>query len=187
MIDIMTSTQEECFDLKTHLAKYNVPERVYNLLVEESVTVSELLTFRTTDLDYWSDEHELKAIERRRFINAVKALPNAEANKPSTAKPNIVKIYLGNEEKEQIKQFGDMKANVNKMKHTIEQMNGKNQTNAENAIKDVNNVCNQIQTFVENLRNKLLKKVKLIEINQCGKLNTTSQLLKNLSQSSYAI
>ena len=149
------SEGEKELDLKSHLAKFNVPDRVYGLLAEESITVAELTTFRTRDLDTWADEHELKTIERRRFINAVKALPNADANKP--IKPQIVKVYLGKEEKEQMQKFSEMETNVNKLITNVNEMTNENKSNVENVIKDIDSVCNQMQVFVENLRQKLLK------------------------------
>ena len=45
--------------------KYNVPDRVYKLLCDESITIDELVTFRTSDLDDSCSEHSLKTIERR--------------------------------------------------------------------------------------------------------------------------
>ena len=141
-------------DLQSHLSKFNVPDRVFTLLKQESITVDELLTFTNKDLEEWSGEHSLKTIERRRFINSIKSLPNCHANKPQ-----FVKIFLGNEEKEQLKKFDDMEKNVKKMIENVNNIDKHKQTNAGNIIKEINNVCNQIQTFVENLRTKLLQKV----------------------------
>ena len=73
--------QIQC-DLLAHLLKYNVPNRVLDLLNQDSITVEELSAFRIKDLG------------KMRFLNAVKSLPNARANKPQ-----IVTVFLGNEEK----------------------------------------------------------------------------------------
>ena len=69
------------FDLKSYLSKYNVPDRVYNLLCDESITFDELMTFRVKDLDEWCDEHSLKIIERRRFLNSIKSLVSSQCSK----------------------------------------------------------------------------------------------------------
>ena len=155
LVNSVTCEGEE-FDLQTHLSRYNVPDRVLGLLERDSITASELLTFTSNDLEEWCYENQLKTIERRRFVNAVKALPEAEANKPP---PNVVKVFLGNEEKEQLAQFDDMKTNIKKMINEISDMNKKKQLNVDDIIKDIDNVCHQMQTLVENLRKNLLVQV----------------------------
>ena len=84
------------FDLQRHLKRYNVPDRVFNLLKQDSITCDELTTFTNNDLERWCDENQLRTIERRRFINAVKSLPNAQASKPDAPKIVQVPIFLGN-------------------------------------------------------------------------------------------
>ena len=79
------------FDLKAHLSKYNVSDTVYKLLCDESITFDELITFTTNDLKDWCNEHSLGTIERRRFVNAVKSLPNAQSNIPD--KPKIIMYF----------------------------------------------------------------------------------------------
>ena len=152
--------QDTKINLRTHLTKYNVPARVYKLLCDESITADELITFRTNDLDDWCNEHSLKTIERRRFLNAVKSLPNAQANKPDN-KPKVVEvpvpIFLGNEEKEQLSQFSKMEENVQNMINHINEM--ENKSNVDKIIKEIDNVCDGIQSFVEKLRKNLLKQV----------------------------
>ena len=59
--------QQHVFNLKVHLAQYNVGNRVYSLLSQESITVDELLTFRTKDLDAWCDEHSKKQLKEEDF------------------------------------------------------------------------------------------------------------------------
>ena len=151
-------------NLQTHLTKHGVVSKIYNLLQEESITLPDLLTFTIEDLKDWCNEHSLKTIERRRFINAIKALPNAEEAK-SIAKPQIqiqkeiVKVYIDKEEKEQMKQFDEMKTNINTIMNNIESINKQKKENTENIIKEINNVCDKIQTFVESLRKNLLQKV----------------------------
>ena len=151
--------QETQFNLRAHLSKYNVPHTVYKHLCDESITVDELITFRTSDLDNWCDEHNLKAIERRRFLNAVKALPNAQVNTKEEINKEIIPlpIFLENEEKEHLGSFDAMKNNVTKMIDTVNDIEKK--TNIENVIEEINSVCYQIQTFVENLRKNLIKQV----------------------------
>ena len=143
-------------NLQEHLTKHDVASKVVNLLQEESITVGDLLTFTSEDLKDWCNEHSLKTIERRRFMNAVKALPNAEANKQQM---KVVKVYLGNEEKEQMKQFDEMKTNINKLIDNIQDIIKKKTCDEENVIKDINTVCDQMQVYVENLRKNLLQQV----------------------------
>ena len=152
--------QDTKISLRTHLTKYNVPARVYKLLCDESITIDELTTFRTNDLDDWCNEHSLKTIERRRFLNAVKSLPNAQANKPVN-KPRVVEvpvpIFLGNEEKEQLSQFDKMEENVTNMMNHINKI--KNKSNADKLVEEINSVCNEIQSYVEKLRKDLTRQV----------------------------
>ena len=146
------------FDLREHLLKYNVPDRIFNLLKQDSITIDELSTFRTKDLDIWSDENHLRAIERRRFINAVKSLPNSQAGKPDI-QPKIVPVLIGNEEKEQLNQlqFDEMTNSVENMIHHINKL--QNKSNVDKTIEEINSVCDEIQSFVETLRKNLSKQV----------------------------
>ena len=139
-------------DLRAHLSKYNVPDRVFDLLEKDSITADELSTFRTKDLDNWCDENELRTIEARRFVNAVKALPNAIATQPK-----VVKVFVGNEEKEQLTQFDEMETKINKLIENVTNINKKKKANMNNIIKEINNTCAKILTFVENLRKNLVQ------------------------------
>ena len=138
--------------LKAHLLNHNVPANVCTLLQQESITLQELHTFTTEDLKDWCNEHKLKTIERRRLINAVKEIPKSKASKPQF-------IFLGHEEKEQINQFKQMENNVKSILSTINDINEKKKVNVDSIIEEINNVCNQIQTFVEDLRKTTLVKV----------------------------
>ena len=46
--------QQEPTILEAHLSKFNVPNKVYSLLLEESITIDELITFTNNDLETWS-------------------------------------------------------------------------------------------------------------------------------------
>ena len=137
--------QDTQFDLKAHLSKYNVPVTVYGLLCGESITVDELVTFTIKDLEDWCIEHSLKTIERRRFVNAIKSLPNAQSNNLQASKEKIIEvpIFLGNEEKEQLSQFDDMRNNVNKMIKHINEIETK--SNVNGVILEINKVCDSIE------------------------------------------
>ena len=148
--------QDTRIDLKAHLSKYNVPDKVYALLCDESITVSELVTCTIKDLEDWCNEHSLKTMERRRFVNAIKSLPNAQSN-INVQPPKEKIIFLGNEEKEQLSQFDEMKDNVNKMIKSINSI--ENKTKVDGVIEEINKVCDEIVTFVEKLRKNLLQQV----------------------------
>ena len=142
------------------MSKYSVPDTVYKLLCKDSITVDELITCTTKDLEDWCNENELRMIERRRFLNAVKSLPNAQSNKPdniNTNKPQIVTVFLGNEEKEQLNKFDEMKNNVEKVIDCIKQI--KDSTKVDKVIEEINNVCDKIEMWVAALRKKLLQHV----------------------------
>ena len=149
---------ETRFDLKQHLSEFNVSDAVYKLLVQESITFGELVTYTSDDLKDWCNEHNIKTSERRRFINAVKSLPNAEASKPSAIQKEKM-VFVGKEEKEQMNEFDEMETSVNKTIADIRDTDKKSKMNVDQVIKDINDVCDQIQTFVENLRKKLIEKV----------------------------
>ena len=152
--------QDTRFDLKAHLSKHNVPNRVYELLCNNSITADELITCTTKDLEDWCNENELRMIERRRFLNAVKLLPNTQANKRNDHDaPEIVQlpIFLGNEEKEQLNKFDEMENNVQKVIDCIKQI--KDSTKVDKVIQEINIVCDEIETFVAALRKNLLQQV----------------------------
>ena len=151
-------TQFNNFNLKAHLSKYNVPDTVYELLCKESITIDELITFTISDLQDWCNEHSLKTIEKRRFINLIKSLPNSQSNKPENEKTKIVPVFLGNEEKEQLLQFDDMKNNVENMIKNVNEIKTKIK-NVDGVIQEINDVCDKIESFVEILRRNLLQTV----------------------------
>ena len=139
-------------DLKAHFSNYNVSVNVLAMLYDESITIHELVTFTTKDLEDWCNEHSLKTIERRRFVNAVKSLPNAQANKPK-----FTPVFLGNEEKEQLNEFDEMTSNVKNMIDKIKEI--KDSTCVENVVQKINDVCDEIEAFVAAWRKQLLKQV----------------------------
>ena len=146
-------------DLKHYLSQYSVPDSVYSLLNDESITISELFTFTNDDLKDWCVEHKLKTIERRRFINAVQNLPNSQLSE-NGRKQEIVKVYLVNEEKEQMNELNVMKRNINNVIKHINNMS-KSSTNNINDIKnEITNVFYQIETLVEQSKQTQLKEVK---------------------------
>ena len=151
------------FDLKGHLHKYKVPNTGYQYLLVESITFEELVTFTIDELTGWCNEHSLKIVEKKRFINAVKSLPNSQANKKEETKIKVQKekefIFLGNEEKEQINTFGQMQNNIKKMINVINDINNKKNANVENVIEEINGICKQVKSLVEILRNNLTKQV----------------------------
>ena len=148
--------QNAKLNLRALLCKYNVPDTVYKLLCDDSITIAELSAFRVKDLDNWCDENHLKTIERTRFINAVKSLPNSQANKPEN-EGKLIPVLIGNEEKEQLTQFGEMENNVKNMINHIEEL--KTKSNFDNVIEEINVVCDEIKSHVEELRQDLLKQV----------------------------
>ena len=141
--------------LQKHLKKHNVSDGVYKLLEEESINQAELSTFTNDELKDWCNEHNLKTIERKRFITAVKALPNAQINK--SQKKQVIKIYLSQEEKEQMTQFNKMKQEINEMTNDINEIKCQNKSKVDKIMKEINQTCDQIQEFVEQLRNKSIQ------------------------------
>ena len=157
--------QDTKMNLQTLLSKHNVPNRVYKLLEEESITVDELITFRVNDLDDWCNEHSLKTIERRRFLNAVNSLKNENngnninnSNNNTKAQPARL-VFVGNEEKEQINQFNQMSQNVETMIKCVNNINENSVKNVNVTRNEINSVCDKIESFVKQLRKKLLAKV----------------------------
>ena len=143
------------FDLKAHLSNYKVPDTVYKLLCNDSITVDELITCTAKDLEDWCNENQLRMIERRRFLNAAKCLPNVQANKSHV--PKIIPVFLGNEEKEQLNKFDEMENNVETVIDCVKQI--KDLTKVDKVIHEINNICDEIETFVAVLRENLLQQV----------------------------
>ena len=67
---------KDIFDLDNHLNKFKVSSLVQKLLSAENIDNSELITFTIDELRDWCNEHFLKTIDKKRLIEAVKALPN---------------------------------------------------------------------------------------------------------------
>ena len=156
--------QDSQVDLKTHLSKHNVTDKVFKLLCKDSITIDELTTFTNEELKEWCNENSLKIIEKKRFVKAVKLLANSQANKTDN-EAKIVSVFVGNEEKEQLTQFDNMKNNVKNMMNHIHQFGKK--SNVDKIIKEINSVCDEIQSCVEKLRNNLLNQVRCITDRTC--------------------
>ena len=136
------------FDLKKHLSKFNIAETTYEALSDESTTVDELITFTVDDLTDWCKEHSLTTIERRRFVNAVKALPNCQAN---------VDILLDNKEKDHLSQFDEMKNGVLKTIDMINKFEIEEKNNMDNISKEIDDAYDEFISFADKLRNHLLQ------------------------------
>ena len=147
--------QDTQFDLQRHLSKYNVCDRVYKLLCHDSITVDELITFTNSELKDWCDENHLRIIEKKRFVNAIKSLPNSQATQHD--EPKIVPIFLGNEEQEQLSQFDKMEKSITNLMNYISEI--ENKSNVEKVVQEINDACDEIQSFVETLRKNLLHQV----------------------------
>ena len=162
-------------DLAIHLQKFSVSDRVYSLLKEDNVTTKELITFTVKDLEDWCNEHHLKTVDRRRFINAIKALPNSESHKESINGSRIGSpisspllsprsqamqfVFVGNEEKEQMTKLNEMTRNGSKLMENIKNINEKGRQSMNDVIGEINQVCDQVQEYVEQLRKNLLNEV----------------------------
>ena len=149
--------QDTQFDLQRHLSKYNVCDRVYKLLCHDSITVDELITFTNSELKDWCDENHLRIIEKKRFVNAIKSLPNSQAIAIKHDEPKIVPIFLGNEEQEQLSQFEKMEKSITNIMNCISEI--ENKSNVDKVVQEINDVCDEIQSFVETLRKNLLQQV----------------------------
>ena len=156
-------SREQDENLQAHLSKFSVPNRVVTLLEQENITIAELVTFTVEDLKDWCNEHSLKTIERRRFLNAVSSLKNENNNinsNNSNTKAGATRlVFVGNEEKEQINQFNQMSQNVQTMINCVNNINENSTKNINVAIKEINIVCDKIESFVKQLRKNLLAKV----------------------------
>ena len=146
---------KETFDLQNHLTKFDVPDRVYTLLETDGIHIGDLISWRVKDIDNWCDENSLKTKERTRFITAIKNLPNAQAAKP---KPTIM-LYLEKEHKQQIQQFEQMEQNINILIERIDDINKQENVNTKNITQWINDVCNEMEALVKQLKTDLLSKV----------------------------
>ena len=129
-----STTAKDPTSLQKYLSKHNVPDKVYGLLQSDNISLGELTTFTNEDLKDWCVEHELKTLERRRFINAIENLDFTK------------------KEKENLKQIEQINTNINEMIKD-------SKTSIESTIEEINTVCDKIQAFVETLRKSSVKKV----------------------------
>ena len=91
--------------------------------------------------------------------NEAQVQPTAKSNSDSKKQAQIVRIpiYLGNEEKEQLNTFDEMENNISKIMNHLKEM--KNSTIIDKVIQEINDVCDEIETYVAALRKELLKQV----------------------------
>ena len=154
------TNNEQNQDLQAHLSEFNVPNRVATLLKQENITIYELITFTVEDLKDWCNEHSLKTIERRRFLNAVNSLKNESNIIGGNTKGRQTRlVFVTNEEKEQINEFNRMSQNVETMIKCVNNINENSLKNVNVAINEINSVCDKIESFVKQLRQSLLAKM----------------------------
>lgn len=126
----------------------------------------DLIRFTIKDFEDWCNEYSLKTIERIRFVDAVKNLPNAKANEPQAPTPQEQQtrtfIYLSKEEQSQREKFEDMKANIEILMTSINNIDKTRSSNEKSLINNVNNACDEIQTLVEQLRTNLLSQLQVL-------------------------
>ena len=161
--NVQYGVYKDVFDLKGHLTKFKVSESVQNLLKTEDIDIDELVTFTVKNVEDWCKEHSLKTIETIRLVNAIKSLPNSAANYETLIRTERGFIYLNQKEQLQREKFEEMITNVQALMENIDNINQSRQINEQSLITQVNDTCDKIQTFVENIRADLLSQVRLID------------------------
>ena len=145
--------------LEELLSKFNVSDAIYEMVKKENLTIDELVTFTSDELKDLCNENKIKTSDKRRFINAIKSIPNSESSKPKP-KEIIKKIYLSNEEKEEINNFDIMKNNINNLSKLFKTNINESDLNNKNIKNEINAIYDQIISYIDGLRDKLIKQVK---------------------------
>ena len=148
---------EKIDSLREWLLSRKVPSSVCDALDEQDVSKEEIVTYTEQDLIDLSNLLNLNVVIRKRFINAVKAIPNAV----SSIDQNQAIVFLGNEEKQQMGEFKTMIKNLKQHVTTTTNELKECDKNCENMKKEVNKVYDDIQTMVEQARKEDLQTVQL--------------------------
>ena len=144
---------EKIDSLREWLLSRKVPSSVCDALDEQDVSKEEIVTYTEQDLIDLSNLLNLNVVIRKRFINAVKAIPNAV----SSIDQNQAIVFLGNEEKQQMGEFKTMIKNLKQHVTTTTNELKECDKNCENMKKEVNKVYDDIQTMVEQARKEDLQ------------------------------
>ena len=132
-----------------------IPSSVCDSLDSQDVSKEEIMTYTEQDLVDLSNLLNLNVVVRKRFINAVKAIPNAV----SSVIQNQCIVFLGLEEKQQMDEFATMIKNLKQK--TIATTNELKEcdNNFENMKQEVNKVYDDIEKMVKQARKEDLQKV----------------------------
>ena len=109
-------------------------------------------------------EHQIKTIERRRFINAVNKLKDEKQTPQSISQTQIQIQNNKDEEKEQTNEleFDKMIDNVENIIKQTNSINKKQNKNITSVINNVNNICDEIEMYIKQLRKSLIENLKTI-------------------------
>ena len=110
--------------LREWLLSRKIPSSVCDALDEQDVSKEEIITYTEQDLIDLCNLLNLNVVIRKRFINAIKAMPQAVAS----IDQNQGIVFLGNEEKQQMDEFKTM---INNIKQNV--------TTTTNELKECDN------------------------------------------------
>ena len=145
--------------LREWLLNQKIPSSVCDALELENVTKREIMTYSEQDLIDLCNHLNLNIVIKKRFINSIKSIPNAVSS--ISQNKSIIKVFLGNQEKQQMEQFKIMtetlKKNINTATNELKECDN----DIDNMKNEINKVYDDIQTMVEQARTQDLNKVEL--------------------------
>lgn len=147
-------------DLRALLVNHKVPGFVCDTLDELQLTKEEIISYTEQELIDLSNHLNLNIVIRKRFLNAIKSLPNSAASSNLSNK-SIVKVFLTNEDKQQMDEFKTMRKNMQGSLSTV----SNELKECENYFQDIENqvsdIYDKIKVMIEATMQNDLKKVEL--------------------------
>lgn len=83
---------QENFNLRNHLESQNFTEysKIESAVTNGELTINDILDCNEQELKETLSDYNVKAVQRNRFIKAIKLLPNSKMNQKAQEKLNVV-------------------------------------------------------------------------------------------------
>ena len=119
-----------------HLKKHGVPAVVINCVKADEIDIGDIIDYTEEEIKIWCQEHNIKMAPRKKFLKAVKMLPNSIINPNNNGKPSGYAV------KSQPNVNNASNATQNNT-NDIDEKDEKKEAIVEKAVKNVKNISHQ--------------------------------------------
>eukprot|EP01084_Bolivina_argentea_P059413 108500_1 len=161
--------------------KNNKLTDVIHIFQKRDITVEELIEFEPDDLAAFASDLGLDALQKNRFIKAIKKLQSSITSKSSLPTSNnitkVKHIIISQEEHNAISKLYESYKNASTLIENINKSFISINKSEENCIKNIDNVFNELFSNLEDKKNEIIEQSDIMKDQKINKLNKALELL----------